>query len=576
MNVKVLLVIFVVTLFASQKLFTNSFYTSHDGGGHVIRMIEFDESLRDGQVPVRLTKRINHGLGYPFFNFNYPFIYYLSFLLHLIGLSFVTVFKVILVLSLFIGGVSMYFFARYYFDEIASLLAAIFYIAAPYRFLNMYVRGTVPESFALGILPLLFLSVERIVAKKRYGLTMFLIGASLLILSHNITALIAMPLVTLYFLFRVQTSKEKLWLIKQYMFTIVLSLLVTAFFWVPAIVENKLTKLVELAEDYRAFFPSLRDIIYSPWGFGAFEQGVAPGKMSPQIGIVHTAVSLIALSLLALRYVFCRGLKKHDRVFLLFITLSFVCFFLMSPLSFFLWEKVYFLQLVQHPWRLVGYVVLGASVAAGYIVNVIFSKRAKIFTFILLTILLFYANRNHIRVNQYIDFENPFEKAETYGPSTTSKDEHMPKRAPRIYEDPNPNGDIIASSSGTSPSTSLGTSRRVVWKSNYHLFDVNLKEDADFRDNTSYFPGWVAKVNGGDAKIDQERDEFYRLRVHLPAGTHKVEFFFRETWYRLLADIVSLGTVVGLVFYYAWSKRFSLVRNRRGKETTVTRKIKVE
>ena len=42
----VILVLFL-SLFASQKLFVDKFYTSHDGEGHVIRLIEFDQAISE-------------------------------------------------------------------------------------------------------------------------------------------------------------------------------------------------------------------------------------------------------------------------------------------------------------------------------------------------------------------------------------------------------------------------------------------------------------------------------------------------------------------------------------------------
>lgn len=537
-NLVFILLIFAFSLFASSKLFTNKFYTSHDGEGHVIRMIEFDQAFKDGQVPVRLAKRINYGLGYPYFSFNYPFIYYASFILHQLGFDFVTIFKIIMFISVLIGGVSIYFFSRYYFDDLASFISSVFYIIAPYRFLNMYVRGSIAESFALGLLPLLFLAIEHMVRKK--SIRLFIVVVALLILSHNITALFAIPLSLLYFVIRTQKEKYRGSLYRQMARGLLISLLVTAFFWVPAIFENRLTKLSELTEDYRNFFPSIKEVIYSPWGFGAFKMGEVEGKMSVQIGIAHTFISIVAFVILVARVRRNKSFKKKDVFFSIFLLFSLIYFLLMFPTSMFLWDNIYYLKLVQHPWRLVGYIVFGASVGAGYTISCIKPKILKVSVSILFIALILYANRNHIRVNQYVDFQNPFLENQVYGPSTTSKDEHMPIWAPRVFEIPNQDGDII-------PVTS-GTSKRVVWKSNYHQFIIKLKEGAEFRDNTSYFPGWVAQVDGKETEINYKKDEFVRLRIDVPKGFHKVEFFFKDRGLRLFADIVSLVTFLVLIF----------------------------
>lgn len=510
-------------------------------------MIEFEKSFLDGQFPVRLAGRINHGLSYPYFNFNYPLVYYFALVVHLSGLSYVAVFKLILIVSTILGGLGIYFFSLKFFNKTSSLAAAIFYIYAPYRFLNMYVRGTVAEALALGMYPFLLYAIERLLEKKKGSMVLVSIVSALLIVSHNITAFFGIPLSILYFSMRLMQFKNKKLYIKNMGIAFIFSLLSTSFFWVPALFESGLTKLSELSEDYRLFFPTVREIIYSPWGFGPYLQGDVPGKMSPQIGIVHFGILSCAVLVLVYRLLQKKKKTEKDMIFLFFASVALICFFLLFPFSMFLWDHLFFLKLVQHPWRLVGYIVLSASISSAYLLSIIKNKKAAVFVLILFTGLLLYTNRNHVRVNMYVPFNNPFSSSLTYGPSTTSKDEHMPRFAPRIFKDPNFDGDIIASTSGVS--------QRTIWKSNYHLFKVKLNSDADFRDNTSYFPGWSATIDKGKTPMLYEQDEFYRLRVHVPKGEHVVEFRFGETWYRMLANLVSVGSVIVLGVLFVIKKK---------------------
>lgn len=524
-------------------------------------MIEFTNALSEGEFPVRFAKRINHGLGYPYFNFNYPFIYYASAGMHSIGVSFVNSFKAILILSVFLGSLGMYLFCRKYFSITAALTGAIFYTLVPYRFLNLYVRGSVAEAFALGLLPFLFLSIDFLVEKKRYSLIFFILILSVLITSHNITVFFAAPFLALYFILRILRRDQKKQSVIHFILGFVLALLLTSFFWFPALFEASSTKLSELTEDYRAFFPSLSEIIYSPWGFGAYVQGDVPGKMSPQIGVVHVLIAIVAFFALAVRFL-KKQLQDTDYLFLGFITVAIISFFLLFPTALPLWDNAFYLKLVQHPWRLVGYIVMSTSIAAAYFINTIKNKKAAFFIFIILVIALLYTTRNMVRVNQYVDFHNPFEKSQVYGPSTTSKDEHMPRYAPRIYEDPNPNGDLIASTSGIA--------KRIVWKTTYHKFILNLKNAASFRDNTSYFPGWRGYVDGREVPLQYANDEFYRLRVTVPKGHHTVEFRYSEVWYRLIADSVSVIAFICVVMVSLglWIQRRKNLKMSRGKYKT--------
>ena len=541
-----LMIILAFALLVSGKLFTPKFYTSHDGEGHVIRMEEFHNALVDGQFPVRLTRQINYGLGYPFFNFNYPFIYYLGEIFHLTGLSFVSSFKAVMIVSVLLGGVGMYIWTLSHFGRLGAVTSSIFFMLAPYRFLNIYVRGNVAETFALSLIPLVLYAVERLMARLPGSKGLLSLSLTILLLSHNITAVIGLTLTGSYFLFLLKYSKAKLPLVISAAKSVVTALLISMYFWLPLVIETGLTRLVELTGDYKYFFPTLAEVIYSPWGFGPYKQGISPGKMSPQIGLIHQLVAGLSLVLITTRYLRGKTLKPSDKFLLFFLGVALISIFLSLPDSQFLWETVSIIKFVQIPWRFIGYVSLGLAIAAGYVVAALKTKTLQAAVFIGLIILLTYANRNHIRVNQYVDYVSPLSGATVYGPSTTSKDEHMPKWAPRIYSAPNPDGDVLAPAGGKSA--------RLVWKSNYHLFDVTASDSGGFRDNTSYFPGWEAKVDGRGQPIEYQADAFGRLLVYLPAGTHQVEYFFRETPYRLLSDFVSIITLATVLLVVWWRR----------------------
>lgn len=541
-----LLVILIISVTASLKLFNPLFFTSHDGEGHVIRMLEFEKSFLDGQFPVRFAGRINHGLSYPYFEFNYPFIYYLALFIHVFSFSYVVIFKIILGLSVFLGGVGVYFFTRRFFEKLPALISSIFYIFVPYRLLDMYVRGAVAEGFALGLYPFLFYSIEKLIEKKKSGFYLFTFLCAILITSHNITAFFGIPLSFLYFSFRVLNRNEKKVYIKKIVFSFFLAVLLSSFFLIPVLFESSNTKLIELSEDYKMFFPSISEIIYSPWGFGAYVQGNSPGKMSPQVGIVPIITLILGVVILVTKLFLRKQKTESDTIFLFFVSFTGLLFFLLLPFSIFFWDHIFFLKLLQQPWRLVGYIIISVSISAGYIISQIKNYKASLLVSIILVSILMYSNRNHVRVNMYVPFHNPFEYAEVYGPSTTSKDEHMPRLAPHIYTDPNPDGDLIASTSGTT--------KRTIWKTNYHEFKLDLKTTSDFRDNTSYFPGWTAYIDGKETAILYSQDAFYRLRVAVPKGQHVVIFKFGETWYRILADILSLLTFCGILMYALWEK----------------------
>lgn len=541
-----LLPLFVVLVFvfiATSKLYNNYFYTSHDGEGHVIRMLEFHEAFKDGQIPVRLAKRINYGLGFPFFNFNYPLVYYLGELIHRLGLDIVSTYKAILILSVLISAIFFYAFCRSYFKILSSLIAAIFFIFFPYKFLNLYVRGNPAEALGLAILAFNFWVFDQYLHDKGNGY-LIVISLAALILSHNITFLIGVLFLSFFIIYSWFNLNIKVKKIKKIFYQVIVALLLTTFFWLPVVVESNLTKLSEIKEDYQTFFPTFREIIYSPWGFGAYKQGISPGKMSPQIGLAAIFVILLSFFKFIMKLVKIKP-DKQDKLLVFFLGSILVFIFFSLPISKHFWSLLPLLKYVQLPWRFIGFISFGSAYAAGYLVNNIKNNLSFFISFFLIVLVL-YTNRNHIRVNQFVAFNNPFVNSLIYGPSTTSKDEQMPKWAPRVYSEQNPDGDLFPSDAGKS--------KREIWKSNLHIFRLTLDNSADFRDNTSYFPGWSAYLDEKKVSINYKSDQFGRLFIAVPKGEHEVKFKFQETWYRFTANLISLLTFLAFVIKVIMTK----------------------
>jgi uncharacterized membrane protein YfhO len=89
------------------------------------------------------------------------------------------------------------------------------------------------------------------------------------------------------------------------------------------------------------------------------------------------------------------------------------------------------------------------------------------------------------------------------------------------------------------------------WK---HTFTVDAKTAIQIRDNTEYFPGWQARVDGTKVPIEfQDMNHRGIITFLVPKGNHTVEVVFSETPIRLIADIISLSSLFLLfsLIYFA-------------------------
>ncbi len=531
-NILILILFFLITFPAYSALLHPGMLTSHDGEGHIIRMFEFNNALDDGNFPVRWSKRLNWGLGYPFFNFNYPLVYYLSYLLNKIGLDLLSIFKIILLLSFPLSGFFSYLWLKQHFEKLAAFLGGLFYCLIPYHFLNVYVRGNIAETSALTIVPLGLYLVKKLYQKptiKKAILLSFCI--SLIILTHNITALLFIPILFMYGLL---LGLEKKYL-KILILGFILPILTTSFFWLPAL----LTKQYIIIDQtfplyYLKNFPNFKDLIYSSWGFGGSKTGV--GQMSVQVGLLHLLVLTVSIIVALV------GFKKilQKRLFLFFTSLSVFAFIMMLAISKPIWDVLKPIQYLQFPWRLLSVLALTSSFLSAYLlffIAKIIPKKAIIILGIALVLALFFFNRNHWRANEYYDLPNYWFLDKPYHSTTTVDGEHTPRWQLENMPTQEARFELVFGNADI---------QNIVWKTNYHAFNIDAKTLSIILDRTVYFPGWSVFVDGKSvSNIDQNDIKIKGLiGFELTSGKHKVEVRLLETTINKVVDIISLGSLI--------------------------------
>lgn len=339
----VIIIIFLIgiiafSLLGVRELFHPYFYTSHDGEGHVIRMVEFYQAVKDGQLPVRWSKRLYFGYGYPFFNFNYPSVYYMGTPFMSLGYSAEDAVKGVTILTFVLSGVFMYLYlSRKVRPEFAFLGAAL-YIYAPYRMMVMYVRGSVAESMAFLFPPLLLWCAESIVQKQKRSIPFTALVVGLLGISHNISALLLFGLFLSYLVF-ISIGKKDIRGFIRGLIGFGWGVAISSFFSVIALAEKKYTFLDQtIAKDYPDHFVWLFQLIKNNWGFGSSVAGPNDG-LSFNVGWIHLGGFFLAILVIVLML-----LKKkwriHDDTFsnLLYHCIVFVgAVFFMTSVSKPLW-----------------------------------------------------------------------------------------------------------------------------------------------------------------------------------------------------------------------------------------------
>ncbi len=519
------------------SLLPPGFFPSHDGEWMVVRLSDFHRSFVSGQIPVRWAARLNHQFGYPVFNFLYPLPLYLGEFFHLIGFDFVQAIKAVFILSFFLSGIFMYLWLKEKWGRLAGLMAALLYVYAPYRLVDVYVRGSLGEALAFVFPPLLFWQIEKPSRQNQIVAGLAFAG---LIMSHNTMAMLFSGLLVGW-LFLPSTSEESRLVggpprrsptAKRVTAAILLGLGLSCFFWLPALWDQQFTFFRQTRiSNFFLHFPSLKQLLLPSWGYGPSLPLSLEDGISFQVGLLSLAVAALSLF-------WWRKLK-------FWVSAFWLAFFLMLAPSWWLWRLFPVYNLIQFPWRLLALTTFIASVLGGFLVSQA-SRRWQKGLVIILALVLVWQGWQYARPayfsNQPLGFYTTNEDTTTVGAEYTPiwVKEMPDKRAKQKVE--------IIAGSGEISDLDIN-SRRVA-------FRADLSAPSRLRLNTHYFPGWklVISAKGGPASgwdgqrqpIDYEQAGL--IDFSLPGGQYSVMAVFKETPLRLLADLVSLISVLVVLF----------------------------
>ncbi|OGE25453.1 hypothetical protein A3C32_02555 [Candidatus Daviesbacteria bacterium RIFCSPHIGHO2_02_FULL_41_14] len=531
-EVIVILLLLFLSLPTIQDLLFPGPFTSHDLTHHIVRQIDMNRLLSEGQFPPRWSGELNNGYGYPLFLFNYPLPALVGQLFHLLGLGYIDSVKAILGLSLLGSSVTMYLFLRSLLgNRTAAFLGAIFYLYAPVRFLNVYVSAALGNALALLFVPLVFLSVNKL---AKTGKKLWIMGGAIsfaaLVTSHNVTTVMFAPVIAGFSLVALYLNNPRF--MKQILVMFLLGLGLSAWFWLPSLVEKQYIRYDQYMDNFFASrFVPFKDILYSTWGYGS--------DFSRQVGIAHWLV-MVGLVISSTYLLVKGGIKVKEWVTLgtFCLTVFIGAVFLMTEYSRVFWGSVPLLEYVQFPARFLTPAVFAASIAVALLV-----KHLPFRSILLVGLLglVLYASRNNMSINQSVEYRDDYYQTLKY--TSTAYDEHLPNWArPMMVLSPG--------------KFSVLQGKGVVHIDKNYSSEVKATfitdEETTLQFNQFYFPGWEIKVDDKKVNFDYllegESKGFPVFKV--PQGMHQIEAVFNKTFIRSLADNISLfsAVIMGVFF----------------------------
>lgn len=522
---KKFLPIFLVIIFsviAGFSLLHKGLLPTHDGEYHIVRFYEFDKALRDGNWYPRWAPDLNNGYGVPLFNYVYPLPNYVASFFHIFGISFIDSFKLEMFFGFIIGGIFFYFWSKEFWGTLGGIVSSIFYSFSPYHFVDVYIRGSVGEVWALAFFPAFLWSITKFFREKQNKYIVISgIFLALIIFSHNILALMFFAFVISYIIFLIFTNKNCRYLLPNTFCVILIGIGLSAIFWMPALFEKKYVIGLEVF-NLNTNFPDLYQLIFPSWGSGFFGTNMAT-EMSVQIGIANILAIFICIYI---GYIFLRKKKPEYKIIFFFIISFAVILFLMQKISYPIWASIPLVNYFQFPWRLLSLIILIASFLAG---SIVFYWRSWVLAIIMIvfTVLLgiqytkpaYYHNRDD---SYYTTRSNFMDGTNSPGNAfnTVFFNGNLKKQTDKAF--------FLKGDGVITP---------IKITSNFYDFNIKVQEDSEVVVNTAYFPGWSAFVDGKKVQVGATPNGLFSLDI--ASGNHNVKIKLETTAPRTIGAISS-------------------------------------
>ncbi len=563
---------------------------THDGHLHYHRIAALRHAWESGLYFTRWLPDLAFGYGYPFLVYREPLPLYVGLFPHLLGLPLPATSNLMYAVCILAGGWFMYAWVREVLGDYAGVVSAVCYMAAPYVLVDAFVRGNLPESFALPLFPFLLWQGRRwMLTHTAQSFLLTVLGLAVLSLSHNISLLLFTPvlfvyLVTVVWVNRPTAAPSPLHPAVKLLLLFGLGLGVTFFYSGGAVLEMDAVTLQQSTttrnNDFRYNFATLAEI-FAP------VPSEDPLLINPplpfRLGWVPTGLALVGiLSLwrhkLTLEQRWYGWLMVAGTAVFLFMSLS---------LSQFIWEGVPLIDFVQFPWRFVGRAALPVAFLAG-LPFVGFEFRVSSFdkgrvhspkprqlwlypTLVYLAVGLLMVEAfpmlypNLCRegafpsINQVHQYEHEtglvgVDPEGSYFPRTVLQrpisspleaDYQAANLPPRRFDESVlPAGATVSSISYQNNATTLTLTTPTPFTARYLTFA---------------FPGWQAEVDGTAVPITSG-DPDGLITFPIPAGTHHITIRWGSTPLRTALSLVSVTALVTVLGVAAWLRRRTILK----------------
>jgi len=541
----VLGLLLILTSFVSiaDYIYRHGHPITFDGHIHMTTMNQFAQALYDGEFPVRWANNFTN-YGHPLANIAHQTPAYLGAILILIGVSTELAYTVILTLTAFATSILFYSFFRKHANQSIAFTATVLSTFFPYRALNIYTRGALPELMATMFLPILLLSVYHLKEKNYFKSALYIyFGVLFTTLTHPMMLLVFSIPVGAYFLYCLtkKTLKTNLTISS---IAAGLGLLSSGYYILPLFLEMKYFYQANIKSSVgNDAFLTFKQLYDPTWYYTFTHPG--PRANYIKLGSIEFVIILLAIILLIKVFLLAKHkfIKKNvDIKFLkplkFWTGLSSILVLLMLPISKLIY-RLPIIEQIQYPWRFLNALQITIPLIFIFLVLSIRKLQSKYFllAFIVLVLCLrvpqFYG-KNYV-VQPESDYY--FNKANLHSNNLNT-----------VWS-----GDALDCDTKTVQAEIIegqGNLEIIEEKNASRKYKFINQEEVRVIDYTFYFSGWATYIDG-QKTIMQWQDPNYRgiITYKVPAGEHEVEVVYENTDVRLFGNILTLTSILLAIYF---------------------------
>lgn len=536
-----------LSLVSISPFFNEGIPLTDDGNLHVYRSIVLDHALRnDGSLYPRYASALTYGYGANLFNYFPPTSYYPTVIFHALGLAWVTAWKATMIFYVLLAGLGAYLWARQWMDDLGSFITAAAYIYAPYTLFDTITRGSSNEFAGMALLPFALWGFTRLARHGRrsdFLITVF--SYALFIMAHNVMTLYGSLLLVAYCGFLFLSAEHKWRAFWQMALAGILAVLMTAFFWLPALTETDFVKINGVLENLP--FVDVSNTLRTLGDVFALPRTADPTQLQ---AIIPITFSWVALTLGILGFFLPQPPERENQNRPI-LGLHLLLFFVMGIVIFSqlhiardAWQSVQLLRYSQFAWRPMSIgslaIALLAGLGASYLLRFIRSNLLRLvtFAFVLALIILYsvpwlYRPQTNIIAETVQDAQQY--EIDSAQPVLSSYGEYLPAQTDEIALNPTR---FLDGNPSRLPDNSAYEILSIEESGTWLTATLDIERDTAIVFDWLYVPGWQATVNGEAVDVIAA-GEAGLVSMAIESGQHEIVIWYAGTDTQRNATILS-------------------------------------